>query len=241
VIELSISKVLKGYEVVDLSHVLEDGMPRPQVPYGHILWKSHERGDAFNTFMILVFEHAGTHVDAPIHLGGVDGPSIAEVPLRSWMGDCCVLDMKGKKEGELVSVEDIREWEAVHGRIGEGEVVLLNYGWQSRWKVPSGVENQPFLRDFPGLSEEAALCLAERKVKLVGADTPSIDSYTDPEERAHKVLLPRQILVMENVANLDSVPPRGAFLMALPLKIGEGTGSPVRAVAFVPRRSSPVS
>ena len=237
VIELSVSEFLKGYEIVDLSHVLEDGMPRPQVPYGHILWKSYDRGDAFNTFMILVFEHAGTHVDAPIHLGGVEGPSIAEVSLSNWMGDCCVLDMKGKKEGELVSVDDIREWEAAHGQIGEDEMVLFNYGWQSRWKVPSGVENQPFLRDFPGLSEGAAMLLADRGVKLVGADAPSIDSYNDPEELAHKVLLPKQILVMENVANLDRVPPRGAFLIALPLKIGEGTGSPVRAVALVPRQS----
>ena len=232
---LSIADVFKKYEVVDLSHILEEGMPRPQVPYGHIVWKSHLRGDRFNTFMILVFEHAGTHVDAPIHLGGVDGPSIAEVPLDRWMGHCCVLDMKWKGEEAFVSVIDIERWEAVHGPIEEGDVVLFNFGWQERWKVPSGVEDQPFLRDNPGLSGEAALYLAERKVKLVGADTPTIDSHADPEEHAHKVLLPRHILILESAANLDMLPPKGAFLTAFPLKIGGGTGSPVRAVAFVPR------
>jgi kynurenine formamidase len=232
---MSISEMLKKYEVVDLSHILEAGMPRPQVPYGHIIWKSYQRGDSYNTFMILVFEHAGTHVDAPNHLGGVVGPSISEVPLHRWMGECCVLDMRRKKEGSLVSVTDIKEWEAIHGNIDEGDIVLFYFGWTNRWKVPSGVEDQPYLRDFPGLSEEAAVHLAERMVQLVGTDTPSIDAYTDPEEHAHKVLLPKHILILENAMNLDRLPPKGAFLMAFPLKIGEGTGSPVRAVAFVPR------
>ena len=233
---MSISELLEKYEIIDLSHTLEDGMPRPQVPYGHIPWKSHERGDSFNTFMILVFEHAGTHVDAPIHLGGVKGPTIDEVPLDSWIGDCCVLDMTHKKEREFVTKEDIEDWERTHRRIKRGEIVLLNYGWQKRWKVPSGVENQPFLRDNPGLSEAAALILADRGVKLVGADTPTIDSHADPEEHAHRVLLPRGILIMENAANLDKLPPVGSLLMAFPLKIGKGTGSPVRAVAIIPKK-----
>ncbi len=78
---VSLTEVLKGYRVLELSHVLEEGMPRPPVPYGHIPGKSHSRGDAFNTFMVLVFEHARTHVGAPIHLGGVDGPGL-DVSLR---------------------------------------------------------------------------------------------------------------------------------------------------------------
>lgn len=74
-ITVSMFEVFQKYDIVDLSHVLEDGMPRPQVPYGHITWKSSQRGDSYNTFVILVFEHAGTHVDAPVHLGEIIGPS----------------------------------------------------------------------------------------------------------------------------------------------------------------------
>ena len=164
---MSVVNLLREYEIVDLSHTIEDGMPRPQVPYGHIPWKSYDRGDSFNTFMILLFEHAGTHVDAPIHLGGVEGPTIDQVPLDSWIGECCVLDMTHKKEREYVTKADIEAWEMAHRRIRRGEIVLLNYGWQKRWRVPSGVENQPFLRDNPGLSEDAALTMADRGVKLV--------------------------------------------------------------------------
>jgi len=91
------------------------------------------------------------------------------------------------------------------------------------------------MRDNPGISEEVAEYLVSRKVKLVGGDVPTIDSDADPEERAHRVLLPAGGLILENAANLGSLPPRGGFLFAVPLKIKDGTGCPVRAFAFIPR------
>ena len=123
------TELIKDYNLVDLSHTLEESMPRPQVPYGHIPWKDHEKGDSFNTFMILVFEHAGTHVDAPIHLGGVEGPTIDEIPLSRWMGDAYVLDMTHKKENEYVTIDEVEQWESKYGVIPEESVVLFNFGW----------------------------------------------------------------------------------------------------------------
>ena len=96
---VSLGEVLEGYRVVELSHVLEEGMPRPQVPFGHVPWKSFERGDAFNTNMVLVFEHAGTHVDAPLHLGGVEGPGLDGIPAGDWMGELLVLGFRGMVRG----------------------------------------------------------------------------------------------------------------------------------------------
>jgi kynurenine formamidase len=229
-----ILNLLKDCRVVDLSHVFEEGMPRPQVPYGHIPWKSHERGDAFNTYMLLVFEHAGTHVDAPVHLGGVIGPTIDELPPERWMGPLCTLDMTYKKEREFVYAQDIVDWEKRHGKINEGDIVLLNLGWERRWTTSHGVEQQPYLHGNPGLSEEAARLLVDRGVKLVGADTPTIDCDADPEERAHRALLPAGVLILENACKLGELPFRGAFFMGLPLKIKNGTGCPVRAIALIP-------
>ena len=197
-----ILNILRDCRVVDLSHTFEEGMPRPQVPYGHIPWKSYERGDTFNTYMFLVFEHAGTHVDAPIHLGGIQGPTIDRLPPESWMGPLCILDMIHKKERAFVSAQDIMDWERKNWRITEGDVVIVNYGWERRWTTSYGVEHQPFLHDNPGLSEEAAMLLVDRGVKLVGADTPTIDSDADPEEHAHRVLLPAGVLILENARNL---------------------------------------
>ena len=235
----TLAEAIGGYEVVDLTHTLEEGMPRPQVPYGHVPWKSEAHGDGFNTFMILVFEHAGTHVDAPIHLAGTHGATIGEVPLDRWMGPISCLDMSHKKERDFVTRDDVEEWERRHGAIEWGDIVLLNTGWERNWHVPSGVEKQPYLKNNPGLHEEAARYLAERGVKLVGGDIPTIDSDARPDEPAHKVLLPKGVLILENACNLKRVPPKGAYFFGLPLKIGEGTGSPVRAIALVPKDGAP--
>jgi kynurenine formamidase len=231
----SLEETLEGYEVVDLSHVLEDGMPRPQVPYGHVPWKLEERGDGFNTYMVLVLAR-GHPRRRPVPPSRSRWPNHRECPPHELDGPPLVVDMRHKREREYVSRGEIEEWEMSHAPIEEGDIVLFDFGWTRNWKVPSGVENQPYLRNNPGLSEEAALYLAGKGVKLVGGDTPTIDSDADPEEHAHRVLLPRRILILENAANLDRVPPTGAYLMAFPLPIGGGTGSPVRAVAFVPKK-----
>jgi arylformamidase len=228
--------LIKDYNLVDLSHTLEESMPRPQVPYGHIPWKDHEKGDSFNTFMILVFEHAGTHVDAPIHLGGVEGPTIDEIPLSRWMGDAYVLDMTHKKENEYVTIDEVEQWESKYGVIPEKRVVLFNFGWYKNWTNNYGVENQIYLKNNPGIDEDVAKYLASKKTKIVGGDIPTIDSDADPLEKAHRVLLPAGVLIIENLANLDSLPPLGSFLIATPLKIKEGTGCPVRAFAFTPKK-----
>jgi kynurenine formamidase len=92
----SIAKGMEEYDVVDLTHTLEEQMPRPQVPYGHVPWKSEAAGDRFNTYMLVVFEHTGTHVDAPIHLAGIHGATIDKVMLDRWMGPINCLDMTHK-------------------------------------------------------------------------------------------------------------------------------------------------
>jgi kynurenine formamidase len=134
-----------------------------------------------------------------------------------------------------LTVEEVRAWEEEHGEIGEGSIVLLSCGWAERWTTVHGVENQPYHGNNPGLSEEAASYLAERGVKLVGGDVPTVDVGSDHEEPAHRVLLPKGVLVLENAVNLDQVPPRGAFFVGLPLRILGGTGYPVRAIALIPR------
>jgi kynurenine formamidase len=231
---LKFTEFLENYKIVDLSHTFEESMPRPQVPYGHIPWKNHEKGDPFNTYMILVFEHAGTHVDAPIHLGGIDGPTIEEIHLDSWMGEAYVLDFTHKKENEYVLVNEVKKWEKDNSVISKESVVLFNFGWDKNWTTDYGVENQIYLKNNPGISEEVAEYLVKKKVKIVGGDIPTIDSDADPLEKAHRILLPSGINIIENLSNLSALPPTGSFLVATPLKIKGGTGCPVRAFAFVP-------
>ncbi len=232
---LDFGEILEKYKIVELSHIIEEGMPRPQVPFGHIRWKSAERGDAFNTFMLLIFEHAGTHVDAPVHHGEVKGPSLDEIPADSWMGKLAVLSFPDKREGEAVTKSDIQKWESDFGAIDVGMVVLFNLGWAFRWSTDYGVENQPYHGNNPGLSKEGASYLASKNVKLVGGDIPTIDVGSDNSEPAHRELLLKGILILENAMNLEKLPPKGSYFFGLPLRTRDGTGCPVRAIAFVPR------
>lgn len=114
--------------------------------------------------------------------------------------------------------------------------MLFNFGWYKNWTNNYGVENQIYLKNNPGIGEDVAKYLTSKKIEIVGGDIPTIDSDADPLEKAHRVLLPAGVLIIENLANLDFLPPLGSFLIATPLKIKEGTGCPVRAFAFVPKK-----
>jgi kynurenine formamidase len=228
----SISNALRGYEIVDLSHTLDDKAPAAYRMYNRITWMSPTVRDRFNAAMLLIFEHAGTHVDAPNHLVSIGEPTIEETPLSQWMGDCCVISMKGIEQGGLVKASNIERWEQEHGVISKGEFVLFNFGWPNGWTAkPQGGSEY---RLNPGLSEEAAKYLVSRGVGLVGLDVPSIDSYKDEGSPAHRIILEKKIALLETLINLEKLPPRGSYLIALPLKIKGGSGSPVRAVALVP-------
>jgi kynurenine formamidase len=230
-----ISEALRGYELVDLSHMLDDEVPAAYRMYNRITWMTASICDRFNAAMLLVFEHAGTHVDAPTHLASVSGPTIEETPLEQWMGDCCVIRIRGVEHDGLVKVSDIQLWERENGQIGEGDFVLFDFGWPSGWTPAANSEGMYGYKRNPGLSEEAAKYLVSKSIGLVGCDVPSIDSYLDEQSVAHRVILENKVALLETLSNLDKVPPKGAFLIAFPLRIKGGSGSPVRAVAFVPR------
>jgi kynurenine formamidase len=110
--------------------------------------------------------------------------------------------------------------------------VLVRYGWDLRWA--SGLEGRRFLRDWPGLGGEAE-CLVEKGVALVGCDTLAVDAVGSQENPAHHALLGSEVYVVENLKNLNRLPPFCLFV-ALPLKIRGGSGSLVRAGALLPGR-----
>ena len=106
-----------------------------------------------------------------------------------------------------------------------------DYGWDSRWTI--GPEGRRFLGDWPGLSGEAAEYLVGKGVSLVGCDTLAIDATVSTENPARYARLGSEVYIVENLKNLNRLPPFCLFI-ASPLKIRGGSGSPVRAVALVP-------
>src|SRR5262249_31783331 len=142
----------------------------------------------------------------------------------------------------LVSVADLRAWEGEHGAIPEGAIVLLRTGHGALWPDPErylgtaerGAAATKKLH-FPGLDPDAARWLVtERRIHAVGLDTPSIDAGPSTSFLAHRILLDANVPVFENVAGLDRLPALGFTVVALPMKIGGGSGGPLRIIAIVP-------
>ena len=189
-------------------------------------------------------EHGGTHIDAPRHFA--EGrQTLDEIPLESLTGNAVVIDVSKKAASDpdyQIGIEDFTEWEGVNGRIPGDSIVLLNTGYAKYWPdkvkyMGTDKKGQEAVKElhFPGLAPAAAKWLTEnRNINAIGLDTPSIDYGQSQLFESHRTLFSENIPAFENVANLDRLPPKGAFVIALPMKIKGGSGGPLRIVALVP-------
>ena len=186
-------------------------------------------------------EHGGTHLDAPVHFRE-DGLSVDRIPVTKLMGPLVVVDVSAAcahNPDYLVSASDFIAWEKQHGRIPEGAIVLIRTGWGKYWpdkKRYLGTDKPGDVAGlhFPGIARDAAEFLAQRKVNGDGIDTASIDYGQSKDFIAHRILAAAGIYNLENVANVQRLPAKGATLIALPMKTRGGTGAPVRIVATSP-------
>ena len=191
-------------------------------------------------------EHGGTHLDAPVHFA--EGRSAVDaIPLARLVGPGVRVDVTAACAADpdhAVTVAELAAFEAAHGRIPDGAIVLLHTGWSRRWPDRAaylgsdarGPEAVAALR-FPGFSAEAARWPAEeRGVGAVGIDTASLDPGAPRDFAAHRVLAAAEVPGLENLAGLERLPARGFSVVALPMKIGGGSGAPLRAIAIVPAR-----
>ena len=198
-------------------------------------------GYFYSAYSMCAPEHGGTHIDAPIHFAE-GGLTVDRIPLERLVGPAVVVDVSAKASKDRdyrVSAQDIEAEEKARGAIPRGAIVLLRTGWAKRWPDRKSYFGDDKPGDtsnlhFPGLSAEGAKLLAARGVSGVGLDTPSIDHGPSKDFIAHQILLGAGIYALENLASLEPLPPRGATLYALPMKIGGGSGAPARVFAVLP-------
>ena len=187
-------------------------------------------------------EHGGTHLDAPVHFAEGRWTS-SQIPLDRLVGDAVVIDVQSRADSSAdyrVDVDELADWERRYGAIPAGAVVLFRTGWGRHWPdrakylgtTLTGPEAVKELH-FPGIDSTAAHRLVERQVRAVGIDTPSIDYGQSRTYPTHQILFAANIPAFENVANLERLPVRGSFVVALPMKIRGGSGGPLRIVAVV--------
>ena len=186
-------------------------------------------------------EHGGTHMDAPIHFAQ-GKQTVDQIPAADLIGPALVIDVSAKAATETdyrATAQDVLDFEQANGRIAAGSIAVLRTGWGSRWPdrkryLGSDVPRDTANLHFPGLSREAAELLVERRVKGVAIDTASLDYGPSTDFIVHQVLNGAGIYGLENLANAARLPATGATLIALPMKIEEGSGAPTRVIAILP-------
>ena len=181
-------------------------------------------------------EHAGTHLDAPAHFDR-DGSRVDGISLASLVRPAVRLDVRPWVNGNASVAIDaavLLQLEERDGSIGPGSAVLVHTGWDAYWQDPGRYLGDPEPA-FPGLAADAAELLVERGVAGLGIDTLSVDPGHSTELPVHNILLPAGIWQLEGLIELGRVPARGSWLVAAPLRLVDGSGTPARVFAILPR------
>jgi kynurenine formamidase len=203
-----------------------------------------EKGPAWYWNTLRLGEHTGTHFDAPIHW--ITGKDLTDnacdtIPARRFIGPACVIDVEREVQENpdfLVTPDRIARWEQEHGRIPEGSWVLLRTGWSRRQDPAEFLNVGPDGPHSPGFDAAASRLLAhERQVLGVGVETIGTDAGQagtfDPPFPNHNIMHGAGKFGLASLCNLDRLPPTGAVVIAAPLKIVNGSGSPLRVLAIV--------
>ena len=226
--------------VVNLSHPLHPGIPRwpgdPPVEFQEV---AHVRQHGYFLRRFCLGEHSGTHMNAPAGFQE-GGASIDSYRSQSLVVPGVVMDLRAQAEASpncALSCQDLQRWETEFGPVPAGSVVLLNTGWASRWDNPSRYLSRDAAGrlHFPGFGLEAARFLLDRRqVAGVGIDTHGVDGGQDDTFAVNRLVLQEPRIVLENLANLDQLPPVGATLVIGVLLLTGGSGSPASVLALVP-------
>jgi kynurenine formamidase len=218
---------VKKIRLFDMSLPIYHGCPAyPRLGPPVITRTSHRSREGFNAVHLDMSDHTCTHVDTPEHFydGTGDGVSL---PLERFWGPGAILDFRGRIQADQgIGLEDVRVFD---GQVEEGDFVLINTGWNE--KRGFSVE---YMRKWPYIDGPAAVFFRDKKVKAVGIDTMSLGGYSkEKAQPCHEILLGAGILILEEVYFPDEVMDgKKRVVSAFPLKLVNGTASPVRLVAY---------
>ncbi len=241
-------------EIVDLTAPLSSETPILQLPEPfsntipfslELISRYDAAGPGWYWNNIHTGEHTGTHVDAPVHWAtGKDGADVSQLALTQLVAPAVVVDVSARAAEDadfLLSVDDVKAWEAEHGALPDGAWLLLRTGWDARSENAAEFlnadENGPH---SPGISAECARWLAEETglvglgVETVGTDAGAAHSF-EPAFPCHHYFLGAGKMGLTQLRNVASLPPTGAVLVVSPLPIVGGSGSPARVYALVER------
>ena len=234
------SKTINYTKVVDLSYVIDPSIPIwPNDPPVEFESVAELENDGYYLRRFSIGEHSGTHMNAPNSFYA-DGASIDTYPASSLVVPAVVIDIQKQAAANadyVLTKSDVLSWEQQHQRLPTGSMVLLYTGWQARWQNAEEFLNQDAQcrLHFPGFAGDTTqFLLEERQIAGVGIDTHGVDPGQNESFATNKQVLEKSKIVLENLTNLDQLPPIGTTLVIGILRLKGGSGTPVSVLAFVP-------
>jgi kynurenine formamidase len=223
--------------VADLTHVLGPGFPLfpNSAPFTVTTAVTHAK-DGYYGSILSYWEHSGTHMDAPVHFAP-DGLFVDQLAVENLVVPAAVLNVAEKVQRDpdyVVTPDDIRAWERRYGRLPDNAAVLMASGWGARAGSAEAFRNADGdgVMHFPAFGKDAVdFLLTERRISGIGVDTLSLDHGPSKDFATHFTLLSANRWGLENLANLEAIPPSGATLFVGAPKVAAGSGGPTRAMA----------
>ena len=223
-------------KVVDLTHGWDESFPtfdgKPGIAYEKD--KDIDK-DGYQLWKLTIFEHSGTHVDAPMHFSK-DGASVDQIPPAALVCPLCVIDLTAKAAEDanaMVEPADVEAWVSANGVIPAGALVAMHSGWAAKVGSPEFRNTPDGAFAFPGFSKAATDMLAGMEVAGIGVDTLSLDPGNSADFAVHYSWLPGGRYGIENLAGLDQVPAKAATVFVGAPKHKRGTGGPARVMAVI--------
>lgn len=226
---------LNHCKCIDLTQPLSPNVPTWNGSCGYCLEIKKDYDRVFRVHQMKLHAGVGTHMDAPSHRfeGGL---SIADIPVDQLIAPACVIDVSDKATSDYeISVSDIEKYEKTHGAIPKGALVIGFTGWSRFWLDPAKYRNcdSHGKMHFPGVSGHAAALLLQRDIVGLAIDTLSPDCLDDTFP-VHRSILGAGKYIIENIADCTKMPPKGAYVIALPLRAEESSEAPMRIIGLIP-------
>ena len=222
--------------VVDLTHTFDEAFPDLRRRAGiQKEWAVKFEEAGYQLWKLTIFEHSGTHIDAPLHFSA-DGASVDQLPVEQLMAPLCVVDITEKAAQDpnaTLDPEDIEAWVSANGDIPAGACVAMRSGWAAKVATPEYRTDASGAFAFPGFSKAATDLLAERGAASIGVDTLSLDPGNSADFAVHNSWLPGGRFGIENLAGLEGLPAAGATVFIGAPKHAQGTGGPARILAVL--------
>lgn len=234
---------IKYRKILELSHKINEnivswpGDEKLGHPYSKKLVTNY-KNNGFYSNSLTILEHAGTHMDAPIH-GCENRLSIDQISIDSFIVNGCVIDTSEQVETNPdyhLQVGDIINWEKINGKIRGNSFVIMKTDWSKYWDKPLMYINKDHsgIMHFPGFSKESIeFLIKERGIVGIGVETLSIDPGNSDKFEVHKILFSSNKYAIENMTNIKFLPVKNFTIIAIPLRINTGSGSPVTVIALI--------